>query len=373
MSHSPQAQGQAPSVRARRRFRLSELRTHLPLEGEGSRPKLGSLRELHLLRGFQYELERRTQPSSALEVSGYGQALGRRLDDKAARRERLSRPRARSDCSLGCTGELVNGSESALRLREAFALALGPACVDDLFPDARGIDQLPAELGTPTQALERDEPPRFVLPRGPELERAPAETRGVPVGVDGTERLGGYKQLRTRPLRLARGQPVLCDQLRRRARSLEALGELAVMHPPPRPRDLRIHGLADEGVTKGREALVHLDEEAQLDRLLEARRPGEVGDEPEIDALACDRRHLERAPGRLREPVRAQEHGLPDAVRQRHVMARRKLNRVGPFLEPPACGECRRELLDEERHALGALEEPLHEPRPRPPLEDPRG
>ena len=35
--------------------------------------------------------------------------------------------------------------------------------------------------------FERDEPPRFVLPRGPELERAPAETRGVPVGVDGTD------------------------------------------------------------------------------------------------------------------------------------------------------------------------------------------
>ena len=51
------------------------------------------------------------------------------------------------------------------------------------------------------------------------------------------------------------------------------------MHPPPRPRDLRIDGLADERVTKRRDALVCLDEEARLDRLLDARITGKLGHE----------------------------------------------------------------------------------------------
>jgi hypothetical protein len=191
--------------------------------------------------------------------------------------------------------------------------------------------------------------------------------------MDGTERLGGRQQLRTGPLGLARGQPVLGDPLRRRPRALETLGDLPMVYPPPRPRDLRVHGLADERVTKRCDALVHLDEEAQLDRLLETRCTGEVGDEREINPLACDRSHFERVPAGLREPVGAHEHGLADAIRQRHLVTRRQLDRTRVLLETPACGERARELLDEERHALSALEDPLHEPRPGPPLEDPRG
>ena len=83
---------------------------------------------------------------------------------------------------------------------ERFARSFRAACLGDLFPDAGRLDQLTAKLGAPTQALERDEPTRVVLPGGPDLERAPAQTRRVSIGVDGAKRLDGCKEFRSRPL-----------------------------------------------------------------------------------------------------------------------------------------------------------------------------
>ena len=121
-----------------------------------------------------------------------------------------------------------------------------------------------------------------------------------------------------------------------------------------------------------RDAVVRLDQQARVDRLLDTRITGEIRDEREIDRLARDRGHLERPHARRAEPVGAEQHGLANAVRKRHVVTGRELDRVGVLLEASACGERRRKLLDQERHTLGALEDPLHETRPGRSLDDPR-
>ena len=57
--------------------------------------------------------------------------------------------------------------------------------------------------------------PASSWPAGQTSSARRARARGVAVGVDGTEPLGGREQLRARALGLARSQPVLGDQLRR--------------------------------------------------------------------------------------------------------------------------------------------------------------
>jgi hypothetical protein len=166
---------------------------------------------------------------------------------------------------------------------------------------------------------------------------------------------------------------VLADQLWRRARSLEPLGQLAVMHPPPRPGDPRVDGLADEGVTKKREAVVDLDKEPALDRLLESRCSGQVGDESEIEPASGDGGHLESVTGLPREPVGTQENRFPHGFGERHSVTGRELNQLVLLLEPPIADERGREFLDEERHALRSFEDLLGEPRAQAPPNDARG
>ena len=107
---------------------------------------------------------------------------------------------------------------------------------------------------------------------------------------------------------------------------------------------------------RGGAALALLDQPGG-EQLLEARLAAERGDELEVEAGAGDRRRLRRRARLVRQVAGAQQHGVADRLRQRHVGVERQVDaRVAPA-QAAAGRERGGELLDEERDAPGAVVE----------------
>ena len=114
--------------------------------------------------------------------------------------------------------------------------------------------------------------------------------------------------------------------------------------------------------------LVHLHQEALLDRFVDAVGAAERGQQLQVESKPGRGGDLQGvAPGR-RQPLSAQENGLLDGVGQREGL-------LGPELNGACCGRQASsgrkgdgEFLDEERHPLGSVvqcpREPVSKPRP---------
>ena len=129
-----------------------------------------------------------------------------------------------------------------------------------------------------------------------------------------------------------------------RAGALHRLGELAVQGAPAQPGDIRVQHLARERVPEPGSPGPVLAQHPVLDQLGQAIVGGEPADELEVESVARDRGDLGRRARVAGELGRADQDGIADGVRKRDVAA-----------AGAGQGERRGELLDEERHALGAI------------------
>ena len=113
---------------------------------------------------------------------------------------------------------------------------------------------------------------------------------------------------------------------------------------PAQPGDVGVEHLARERVPEPGSPRPVLAQHPVLDQLAEAAVGGEPADELEVEGVAGDRGDLGRGARVAGELGRADQDGVADGVRERDVAAARA-----------GQGERRGELLDEERHALGAI------------------
>jgi hypothetical protein len=117
--------------------------------------------------------------------------------------------------------------------------------------------------------------------------------------------------------------------------------------------------------------VVHLHEESLLDRFVDAVGAAERGQQLQVESKPGRGGDLKGvAPGR-RQPLGAQQHGLLDGVGQRQGLLRPELHAACCLLQPSSGRQRGGELLDEERHPLGAIVErpgkPISRPRPKHP------
>jgi hypothetical protein len=158
------------------------------------------------------------------------------------------------------------------------------------------------------------------------------------------------------------------DVAARCARRLEALRERDVQVAPDGPRHVHVQRLARERVPERARAgrLRALTHHARVEQLREAVGAGQRRDEREVEFVAAHRRHLGGAAAGLGELRRPNEDGIAHGLWQRHLI-------IGGEREPgrgrgqrTAHAQRGRELLDEERDALGAIVDDVGQRRRRP-------
>jgi hypothetical protein len=130
-----------------------------------------------------------------------------------------------------------------------------------------------------------------------------------------------------------------------------------VQRQPPRPGDLAVEGVADQGVPEGQPPGVGLAHHAAADQLvgpLAEVRHGrhQLGVEHLPDHAGRQRRGARR----LRQPGGPQQHGVADALGEGELLALHQLQTRRPLLEAPAGGQRQAELLDEEGDAVGPVD-----------------
>ena len=185
----------------------------------------------------------------------------------------------------------------------------------------------------------------------PQVERLAAEPRGVAVGVDGGA-LGRSRRAapRARAADRARRASAWRSRPGSPPRALEPLGQVAVQRAAPQPRDVLVDRVARERVAERGPAVALLADEAGGDELAEpvvaaeARRRASRSKRWPATAAASA---AARAP--VGERRGADQHGVADRLRQRHVLVERE--RQARRAGGQAVGVLQREgeLLDEER------------------------
>lgn len=148
---------------------------------------------------------------------------------------------------------------------------------------------------------------------------------------------------------------MLGDRPRRCAQSLEAFAEQTMVGTPSRPGNIPVQGLSNQVMAKGCGPIERLDKESCLDQLLEVIVIHKVVEDIRIDVSPRRRGELQSPPASLRDPIGQQEDRVPDRLRERHVLRRTEIHDLAPVSKSSGGCEGGRELLDEERKALGSL------------------
>ena len=124
---------------------------------------------------------------------------------------------------------------------------------------------------------------------------------------------------------------------------------------PSRPWNIPIYRLANQVMAKGCGSVERLDKESRPDQLLDVSVIHEVVEDIRIGVRPRRRGELQSPPGPLRDPIGQEEDRVADRLRERHVLRRTEIHDVALVSKSSGGCEDRRELLDEERKALGAL------------------
>ena len=251
--------------------------------------------------------------------------LHRGLGVAAARGEGAGRVVPRGGGGVGVAAQLVDGGERAQRVGEP---GVGGPGGDDLAQGARGLGQLAGELAAARVALERLRAPGGIVVVRPQLERLAERGRGVAVGVHRL-RVGRRAEQRGAGVRLrVRAEPVRRDVARRRAAALERRRDPAVQRAAAHPRQVGVERLARQRMAERARAVGALARDPGLEQLGHACLAGELRHDPQVEALARDRGHLDRLAARLRELGDADHHRVADRVGERHVAVARELEQA---------------------------------------------
>ena len=190
--------------------------------------------------------------------------------------------------------------------------------------------------------------------------------------MDAAKRVRRRKKGMPRAIGLPPLAPVLRDDVRGRAVRLETLGHLSVQRPPLQPRDLCVERLPNQGMTEHQRVTRPLDEDAATKQLLEpVAGPRDLRHQRGVDRLARNSGHHRAGPHLLRQSRRTEEDSITDAVRQWKI---RPLEQLEPFPARPQTLTRRQrqpELLDEEGHAVRAVDDRIAEGRSDRPAQDP--
>ena len=287
--------------------------------------------------------QRGLQARRELQDVGGGEPGAGRILVAAAGGERVAGREPGGEGPLGAAAQGEHAADRVLRLRDPLDLAPASPAIDRLAPGARGCGEIARELradGEPLEQLEADE-----IRASGQVEGALVQLRGIAVGPHALRCGRRFAERRAGTLDVARPEPVRGPFGRRRPGSVQRAGDRRVQRAAARPRDRLVHRIAHERVPELQMAGPGLDEEPGLQCLgerLGARRR----DVLDSEALAHHGRALEGVAGVERERLGAQEHGIEHRLRERKA----------PGLRASALqGERRRELLDVERNALGAV------------------
>src|SRR5712691_8465856 len=179
--------------------------------------------------------------------------------------------------------------------------------------------------------------------------------RGVAVGVQSGEELGGGEERGPRPSRLLGSEPMLCNRGRRGLSRFEPRGDLSVERSAARPCHGVIEGLARQRVAKGPSPWLLLEHEAALDRLLEPLLARELEHEPELETEPRNGRDLERLTRLRGESLGPQKYGVADGLGQGEVRRTSELDGRTALSDEAASCQRAREFFDEKRNPLSAV------------------
>jgi hypothetical protein len=253
--------------------------------------------------------------------------------------------------------QLEHGRQAAVRLPEAEQVAFAPPSLGGFAPRPDGLRVVAGELGAAAEAFQHVEAGVLVVPFRPQLERPAEGPDPVAVRVHGTGRRRRRQQRLPRPIGLATSHPMLGDHRGGRPLGLQPLCDRPVQGRTPRPGDLAIEGVADQGVPERHASGLGLGHDAAAEQLV---RPfpqlRDVRHQLGIERLPDRGRRHDRAASVVRQPGRAEQDRVPHAVREREVLAFQQLQAGRARLESPTRGQRRPELLDEEGDAVGPVE-----------------
>jgi hypothetical protein len=119
--------------------------------------------------------------------------------------------------------------------------------------------------------------------------------------------------------------------------------------------------------------VVHLHQEAPLDRFVDAVGAAERGQQLQVELEPGRGGDLEGVAPRRRQPLGAEEHGLLDGVGQGEGLLGPELHGACRRRQPSRGRQRHGELLDEERHPLGPVVQRPRKPVPRPRPQHPGG
>ena len=345
---------------------LAALRARHALEPERPRAQVGALCGLGQLGGADRVLDGVAEARADAPVVGHRQALDGGVGRVAVRDERVGRHPPRGERRLALALELVGRREPALGAGIGEPLAARAAHGGQLPPRLDRLGQLAGALGAARVALQQVDAGLGFLVARPQVERlAPGRGR-VAIGVDGLRLGRGADQRRAGPRRVARPEPLRGELHALPAGGLERLGELAVQRAAPQPRDVGVERLpAQRMAERGAPVALVVQQPVAL-QLGQPVLGDEPGHELEVEGLPRHGRRLGRRARGLRQRDRAHQDRVADGVGQRHVVVAGELEPARARLQPPAHRQRARELLDEERQALGAVVERVHQGGRRP-------
>ena len=318
--------------------------------------------------GTPAELERGPVATRELEEVRRSEPVARGLGGLTAGGEGVGGAGERLDRSRPVADQGEDAPEPALGGGEGGAVPVGLVEARRLAPGAGGVGRLARELGPLPVVLERLQPrPATSSPSGQSSSARRAIVAASRYARTCLELSRGANELLAGPSLVMGAEPVRRDLDAGRRQRLEALGELAVERAAAQPRHVAVEGLADERVPELGRTVLLLDDEPELDQLRDPVLAGQLDHRLEPEPLAADGGDLGRRPAGLREVGAAQQDGVADRLRHRHLTALDELEPRRAVPKRGLRGERPRQLLDEERQPLRAALDRLDErPRRRP-------
>ena len=268
------------------------------LEPQRPRPQVGALGAGRLLAGDLHELHGLGVLARALQEGRRPDPLGGCLAGQAVRGEGLGRDAPGGERALAVALEAVDRRQRPLGVGEGAAGALGPPHRHHLALRARRLGQLARHLGEVRVALQDVDPLGGALALRPQVERLPAEARGVAVGVDRGALLDRQHQRVERAGAVLRGEPVRGHLGVAELAVLQRLGQPAVERAPAKPRHVLVDRVARERVAEGGAAGLDLEDQPARQQLVEARLAAEVRHQLDVELDARHRGGLRGRAGR---------------------------------------------------------------------------
>jgi hypothetical protein len=229
--------------------------------------------------------------------------------------------------------------------------------VGGLPPGRRRLRKVARKLRAGSQELQGIQPVRTTSSLRPELECPAGCDRAVAVCVHITERSSGPDERLPGSVRLTSLDPVLGDDHCRRGIPLQELSHLRVQLGSPGPCEFAVARITDERMPESQPLRSRFDDQAQPGQLVgPSREASRGGDERRGELLAGNRCRHGRRPRLGRRRGHAKEDRVPDAVRDRQVVALREPESVRALGQASARDERRPQLLNEERKPVGSIE-----------------